>query len=88
MVCFLHGAFVLISVHYLITGQFRGILYAMGLHFAVNFPLYLAYITRDYIATYIWQSILAFYVIIFALVMLVLTSRIISGKTRRLKPQG
>jgi hypothetical protein len=85
MVCFLHGAFVLIAVHYLVKGQYRGILYAMGLHFFVNFPIYLAYITRDYIAAYIWQIILSYYVIIFALLMLVLTSRIISGKTRMVK---
>ncbi|MBN1454782.1 MAG: hypothetical protein JW945_00810 [Methanomicrobia archaeon] len=82
LVCFLHGAFVLIAVHYLIKGQYRGILYAMGLHFAVNLPIYLAYITRDYIAAYIWQILLSYYVIIFALVMLVLTSRIISARRR------
>ena len=88
IICFLHGAFVLVAVYYLVKGQYRGILYAMGLHFAVNFPIYLAYFTRDYIAAYIWQVILSYYVIVFALVMLVLTTRIISGKTRGAKSPG
>ncbi|MGC9445018.1 MAG: hypothetical protein ACP5E9_08875 [Candidatus Methanospirareceae archaeon] len=86
VVCFLHGAFVLVAVHYLVVGQYRGILYAMGLHFAVNFPIYLAYITRDEIAAELWQIMLSSYVIIFALLMLVLSLRIISGKTYGLKP--
>jgi hypothetical protein len=81
-VCFLHGAFVLVALHYLNQQRFRGIAYAMGLHFLLNFPIYVRALNPGDLSQTLWQSILTSWVLGFSLFMLAVTAKVLYGKMR------
>lgn len=85
-VCFLHGSFLFVTVYYFVKKKSSiGILFAMGLHFLTNFPIYLGYLLNLQ-NNYMWSQILFFWtvsmVIVMFIVMLIATSNLLYSKKR------
>jgi hypothetical protein len=85
LVCFLHGAFVVWLFQRVAERKsaWPGALLAMVLHFALNFPIYLAGINLFGIGREVWSQLLVLYVAGFALVMFLVIHRLARDKRGR-----
>lgn len=81
-VCVLHGAHMFVTLYYLFKKNSSiGILFAMGLHFLTNFPIYLGYVL-ELQNNIIWGLLILFWVILMVIVMFIITSKLLYGKVR------
>ncbi len=80
MVCLIHGAFTAAALWRLRRGFILGLLAAMVLHYAANFPIYLAALDAFSLGKTAWQYILSFWVIGYFLLMLVVLAFFAYGK--------
>ena len=81
LVCFLHGSFVLVSLSHLLENHYRGVLYAMLLHWSVNLPIFIG-LLLNLAENIFWQIFLSYWVIVFSFVMLLITTIVLYGKPR------
>jgi hypothetical protein len=85
LVCFLHGAFVVWLFQRFAEGKsfWPGALLAIALHFALNFPIYLAGINFLGIGPAAWASVIVLYVAAFTLVAFLAVHRLARDKRGR-----
>ena len=81
LVCFLHGSFVLVALHYLLKNHYRGILYAMLLHWLVNLPIFIGFLL-NLTENIFWQIFLSQWTSIFSVIMIAITTIILYGKLK------
>jgi hypothetical protein len=84
VVTFLHGAFVAFLFKWLAEGRsfWSGALLGVALHFALNFPIYLAGIDLGHIGPTAWQVLLQVYVFGFAIALAVAVNRLSKDRLR------
>jgi hypothetical protein len=84
VVTFLHGALVAFLFKWLAEGRsfWPGALLGVALHFALNFPIYLAGIDLGHIGAAAWQALLQVYVFGFAIVLAVAVNRLARDRLR------
>lgn len=81
LVCFLHGSFVLVALHYLLKNHYRGVLYAMLLHWLVNLPIFIGFLL-NLTHNMFWQIFLSQWTFIFSFIMISITTIILYGKLK------
>ncbi len=82
LVTFIHGGLLMISLSYLLTKQFRGILYAMFAHWVLNIPIFLG-VVFDLNEYFYWVVFLSVWVLMFSALILFLMSKFIFEDKKR-----
>lgn len=84
VVCFLHGAFLVFFFRRLALGRpsWPGALAGMALHFALNFPIFLAGAGLFGLPPEIWQAILTLYMLSFAALLGAVINGMVGGTLR------
>jgi DNA-directed RNA polymerase subunit RPC12/RpoP len=79
MVCIAHGAFAAIMLKYMRKNIAVGMLAAMGLHYAANFPIYLSWVDPLNFGKTTWIVILSLYIYLFIIAMVLMLTRFAVG---------
>ncbi len=79
IVCIAHGAFAAVMLKYMRRNIAVGMLGAMALHYAANFPIYLAWIDIFNFGKTAWAIILSIYLLVFAVGILLMLTRFAIG---------
>jgi hypothetical protein len=87
MVCFLHGAFIVLFFKHYAEGRaaWPAALFGVALHFALNFPIYFSQINLFGLGQNVWAQLLVIYVALFTLAMFAFVNRL--GKEKPEPPR-
>ncbi len=84
LVCFLHGGLIVFAYHRLAGGRsfLVGGLIGMALHFALNFPIFLAGIDLFGVGNSVWSTLLTLWIVFLAAALGIAVTRLSRGRFR------
>jgi len=79
-VCFIHGALILIILHYLLQKKWRGFGYAMLIHWAVNFPILFKVLNLGNLDEVMWGQLLSIWLAVILVFLIYTSAKIVRPK--------